>query len=911
MIFISYRKDDAGDLAWALADKLIEIFGQDCVFLDRHQIKPGDHWREEIDAALSKAVVVLAVIGRHWLTCCDEFGKRRIDDDEDVLAYELSVALQRGIIVIPLYLHGLKPLPEKAFPKMLAGLAVTQAIEFDIGRDLPLLLAKFDTIPDLHSSSPKPLPEQFVWEIPSAFSDFTGRNEEIKQVTDSLNNGSTRVVVISGLPGMGKSQLAFQLAGKLKHLFPNGGFFCDLHGYNQTPISAHEAMKRILWSLDPGSTLPEDKEQLANMYRSHFSGRRCLLLFDNARDQSQMEVLIPPEPCVAFITSRCTMQLPTALSIRLAEFVADDSVAFLQKLNSRIRGHEKQVANACGNLPMALRLAASALEQRPYLSVEEYIRLLDDAEARSGFFPSVQVQFDLLTQPMQQQLAALTMFRKGFGVTSVSGVWALSMSDAEKQLIELYNFSLVIYRPEARRFFLHDLVSQFATAHWEKESASKAEPRYAKYYSVVAKGLQENFLAGGEGVIQSLHSWDEHCLDIQAAFSWTCQHSTESQDHATICADLAEACWYFYEIRYSLLNMLPLAQEGLKATQFLQNEKLVCMHLRRLGFIYAHFPVLRPQAEPLFQQALSLSRKLGDRRAEGIIEGYRGLTFEFSNMFEEALAVFEVSLAIAREGSDYRQLGIALGRIGDLHICRKEPIMAIKFFEEAVKVEEQIGDSQGMVIDRTKAGKAYASQGRIYEAAKHLKDAANIALRMEDTTREISALECLVELTYHEEISAFQDSAQQRLGSLFQTREQHGEINLDIAYQLYMTERRWVLASLIADLLIMKTSEKPSGWLLKAEAVRHRQPNGLNLERQILEKGREHFPNEWLFPYNLACNSADSQQNGEALTWFREAIKKSPDPSAIIQKGIVDSDLIPIKGEIAKLLDEDNNTKTQ
>jgi diphthamide biosynthesis methyltransferase len=94
-------------LSGSLAGKLAQHFGEDSVFLDRHQIEPGDRWRDEIDGALSKAVVVLAVIGPHWLTTHDEFGQRRIDRDDDVLAYELSVVLARKIAIVPLYLHGL------------------------------------------------------------------------------------------------------------------------------------------------------------------------------------------------------------------------------------------------------------------------------------------------------------------------------------------------------------------------------------------------------------------------------------------------------------------------------------------------------------------------------------------------------------------------------------------------------------------------------------------------------------------------------------------------------------------------------------------------------------------------------------------------------------------------------------
>ena len=149
MIFISYRKEDSRDLALSLADKLQDHFGKEAVFLDRDQIEPGDNWRDKIETALSKATVVLAVIGPRWLITYDEYGQRRIDQDDDILAYELSLALQKGKIIIPLYLHGIKPLPAKAFPGRLIKLADQQGIEFDIIRDLTSLLTKLQGITGL------------------------------------------------------------------------------------------------------------------------------------------------------------------------------------------------------------------------------------------------------------------------------------------------------------------------------------------------------------------------------------------------------------------------------------------------------------------------------------------------------------------------------------------------------------------------------------------------------------------------------------------------------------------------------------------------------------------------------------------------------------------------------------------
>lgn len=149
MIFISYRRQDASDLASVLAAKLIECFGKDAVFLDKDQIALGDHWQKAIDRALSKTSIVLALIGPRWLSESDEYGCRRIDRSDDTVAYELAETLRKRIPVIPLYLHGRMPLTATAFPVPLRGIAEIQGMMFDIERDLPGLLEHLGQIPEL------------------------------------------------------------------------------------------------------------------------------------------------------------------------------------------------------------------------------------------------------------------------------------------------------------------------------------------------------------------------------------------------------------------------------------------------------------------------------------------------------------------------------------------------------------------------------------------------------------------------------------------------------------------------------------------------------------------------------------------------------------------------------------------
>jgi TIR domain len=108
-IFINYRRDDADAYAGRLHEVLAHEFGSDEVFLAEFSIRGGEVWDWTIQQAVAHSRVVLALVGRQWLTI--KFGdRRRIDDPGDLVRREIVGALDRGTPVIPVLL------PEATIP---------------------------------------------------------------------------------------------------------------------------------------------------------------------------------------------------------------------------------------------------------------------------------------------------------------------------------------------------------------------------------------------------------------------------------------------------------------------------------------------------------------------------------------------------------------------------------------------------------------------------------------------------------------------------------------------------------------------------------------------------------------------------------------------------------------------------
>jgi hypothetical protein len=106
-VFVSYRREDTGHAAARIADGLKARFSQ--VFMDVNVIGPGADFTEAIAGALDQCEVFVAVIGPHWSTAEDRFGRRRLNDPEDWVFKEVVAALERRVPIFPVLIDRADP----------------------------------------------------------------------------------------------------------------------------------------------------------------------------------------------------------------------------------------------------------------------------------------------------------------------------------------------------------------------------------------------------------------------------------------------------------------------------------------------------------------------------------------------------------------------------------------------------------------------------------------------------------------------------------------------------------------------------------------------------------------------------------------------------------------------------------
>jgi formylglycine-generating enzyme required for sulfatase activity len=128
-IFISYRRDDSLGSTGRIYDRLLENFPAEQIFMDVDTIPLGEDFVEFIEKAVTKCDVLLAVIGRDWVTIKDRNGRRMLDSDGDFVRTEIRAALQRKVKVIPVLVENADIPSAEDLPDDLKPLARRNAIE--------------------------------------------------------------------------------------------------------------------------------------------------------------------------------------------------------------------------------------------------------------------------------------------------------------------------------------------------------------------------------------------------------------------------------------------------------------------------------------------------------------------------------------------------------------------------------------------------------------------------------------------------------------------------------------------------------------------------------------------------------------------------------------------------------------
>jgi len=220
-------------------------------------------------------------------------------------------------------------------------------------------------------------------QLPPAVDSFTGRLEALAELDRMFGTGGG-VAVLVGTAGVGTTALAAHWAHARSDRYPDGQLYLDLRGWDpEPPLPADQALARLLRALGvPASEIAPDAAECAAHYRSLLAGRRMLVLLDNARDSDQVRELLPgTASCAVLVTSRQRLSglvaRHGARRIEIPALAPDEAVQLLQSLAgepvARAPESAAELVEQCARLPLALRLAAELIRNRPDRPLEALV----------------------------------------------------------------------------------------------------------------------------------------------------------------------------------------------------------------------------------------------------------------------------------------------------------------------------------------------------------------------------------------------------------------------------------------------------------------------------------------------------------------------------------------------------------
>jgi tetratricopeptide (TPR) repeat protein/transcriptional regulator with XRE-family HTH domain len=582
--------------------------------------------------------------------------------------------------------------------------------------------------------------------------DFTGRRQEVDQLAATLQ-AAVRAgvgIAISGVQGMGgigKTELAYAVAHRLRDVFPDAQIVVPLYGSSATPLTTVQAIQKVIRAFNPDAHLPEDLSTLEELYRSVLHDQRVLILADDAAEAAQVRALLPPDGSALLLTSRQRFMLEGMLPIQLEQLDEGSATALLRRLAPRLDVEEAQaLAQRCGYLPLALRVCGSMLHTTPALSVANYLAgladerrrldlLRDPNDAELDVAATLTQSYTRLDKPAQAVFRQLGVLVADFTLPLARAVVETSV-DVETTLFMLLRRNLVMYDAQYDRWRLHDLMRDLARQQLEAMGeAGIAQWRYARAVVAIAQDIQDQYLAGSEQALVALSRFDAERAHIDAGLHWAQLHA-EMPAGDQLLLDIARATCYIGRLRYDWRHKrIPLWESVRTAAQQLGNLLGEAQALRELGITYKNLGELRT-AIVCHGQHLAIARQIGDRHEEACALGNLGITYSHLGELYTAIDYHEQTLAITREIGDRYNEGIVLNSLGFTYSNLGEPTKALSYYEQDLAIAREIGDRHGEGITLSNLGKSYRNLGDLYTAIRYQEQALAIVREFGDRHTE-------------------------------------------------------------------------------------------------------------------------------------------------------------------------------
>ncbi len=607
--------------------------------------------------------------------------------------------------------------------------------------------------------------------------DFTGREDLLNRLDMVLiGPASGGVVIIDGMPGVGKTTLATHWVHQHRDQFPHGQLHLDLHGYGPAPpMEVGDALGQILRGLGvQNDGIPSSAEQRRQQVARLLTGRRTLLVVENARDAHQVRPLLEATTdCAVLITSRNRLKgliREGVHHITLQPLSREKSTSLLKGMIEQ-QSHEdddsdalQALAELSGGLPLALRIIGQHAAERPRTRLIDVVgqlrrqllarrRDLDDEEV--GVWTAFMHSYRTLPAQAAQTFRTLSL-HPGVSMSLGSAAALCGYGEYQTELdLEFLTRANLLEHDSAERYRFHDLLRQFAAdcAREEDPSAHRraAIERMLDWYLLCAVSAAR-LLCPKRRPVPDLPTGTKIkplMFDNESVAIRWCQAERMNLTAATRCAaeyGFDNHAWQIPGTLHDIFerfgcqdDVLECNKIALAAARRTQHPDALVGTLIHLGVAF-HSRREYGQASALQKEAIQVAGALGHREGEAVAMHNLANIHIKHNDYDTALTLYQRALEISRDIGNLRGVACSLHRLGKAYRHLRRHTESLRFHRDALALRERIGDRRGQGITHAEMAALYLALEEYELVLKHAERALELSAEAMDQATTCDAL---------------------------------------------------------------------------------------------------------------------------------------------------------------------------
>ncbi len=568
------------------------------------------------------------------------------------------------------------------------------------------------------------------------------RAEELKNALTYLENN--RILLLSGVSGVGKSTLARALVELKPINVPKPFWFCfyqnqdaklgDILEKLATYMNAPEIAAFNIEKREPGKT---DVDKLTDeLYRrseiwlifddlstviedTRFKDKGIDFLFYSLRFNTHNAKII--------VTSRILPILENGENLidvvegeekqHLNGLRTDFAVNYLSSNGLDKVEPEKleELATGVDGHPLALRLLVKLVKQFGANDILEDLSIYQ--EHKEDTIKKARKLFDKLAGEEKEFLERISVYRES---VSIKGLKEMFTENSPKSAIKKLIDKSLLETDHNGNYWLHPLVKEFAYDDLEnRKEIHLIAYNYYKSLSLPERPTKKEELQPALEAYHHACKAEEYDLAAQIILNSNLHDCFNN--------------WGDYTTLRTLYNRL-LSNNFLRDKAILSKEMKIFV-FTELGIVYQHLGCVE-KAIKYHKQAMEIAKEIKDKRAEGNNLGNLGNAYRNFGELRKAIEYYKQALKIAKETLSRKEEEKWLGNLGNAYRDLGEPRRAIEYYEQALEIAKDIGDRSGEGSWLGNLGNVYIHFGELRKAIEYYEQALKIVKEIGDRRAE-------------------------------------------------------------------------------------------------------------------------------------------------------------------------------